>query len=138
MKKHILLVSLAFIFSGPALGQDMKTIDDFLEDNIKSENGSTEVFVGLRCSSIYFMMHSYFDGQKEYAGQFEGLSGLAFEFARRNQDPKEEEFLTNQFMTMIEGYKGRWLKAKAYSGNFNDDVVISRDIATCRSVFIAD
>lgn len=121
----------------PAGAQDMATIDSFIQRNAEATNGGTEVFVGLRCSSLFMLMSIYASNNKleDHAEKFSKSSENAFKFAAHSQDPKNIGYLTGQVELMLEAYKERLLKAKALTGNFSDDKIISADLKTCSDIF---
>ena len=71
----------------------------------------------------------------EYAEKFQKASETALGFALENQKPVNEDYISNQMITMLTAYKERFLKAKALTGNFSDDPVIAADIKTCSDIF---
>ena len=135
--REAVAVLVALGMAASANAQEMAPIDKFIEQNAKATNGGTEVFVGLRCASLFRLMSIYLSDNKmdDEAGRFKGASENAFKFAAGSQEPKNEDYLIGQVKIMLEGYKDRFLKAKALTGNFSDDPVIRADMKTCSDIF---
>lgn len=112
---------------------EMKPIETFVEENIRSTNGSTEVFVGLRCYSLMRLMAIYTEENNmlEDSRRFSGASDIFLMVAQESQIPKDKAYLISQIRIMISAYRDRFLEAKARTGNFSDDPVIRQDMAFC-------
>lgn len=111
----------------------MQPIEKFVYDNSESSNGSTEVFVGLRCYSIFMLMHVYTkdNGLVEYSKKYYDGAQTFLTVAIESQNPKNQDFLTNQIDRMTGLYRERFLEAKARTGNMSDDPIISADLQFC-------
>lgn len=120
-----------------AVPPEMKTIDDFIIANANATNGGTEVFVGLRCSSLYAIMKTYTldNNMKDASEKFGIVSDTALKFAAEHQVPYNEGYLLGQIEIMTDSYVERFLTAKARTGNFGDDEVIKSDLNTCGEIF---
>ena len=129
------LVALSSPISASA--PEMRPIKDFLIENADASNGGTEVFIGLRCSSIFSIMEKYAadNGMADASTKFKEASFAALKFAADNQNPFDKGYISGQMKLMIESYADRFLKSKAMTGNFSDDEVISSDIETCGEIF---
>jgi hypothetical protein len=133
--------ALILVLTGPSAIQaappEMKTIKDFMIANANATNGGTEVFVGLRCSSLYAIMKTYTldNNMKDASEKFAIVSDTALKFAAEHQDPYNEGYLLGQIEIMTNSYVERFLTAKARTGNFGDDEVIKSDINTCGEIF---
>ena len=116
-----------------AQSPEMQPIEKFVYDNSESSNSSTEVFVGLRCYSIFMLMHVYTkdNGLVEYSQKYYDGAQTFLKVAVESQNPKNQEFLTNQIDRMTGLYKERFLEAKARTGNMSDDPIISADLQFC-------
>jgi hypothetical protein len=114
----------------------MKTISEFLQQNTGSTNASSEVFLGLRCLSLFMVLGEYSAaGQMpDVAKNLRAKSIVAFEFVKK-QPPYKEEFVQGQVKMMVDLYTQRVLESKARTGSFSDDDVMKSDIATCGEVF---
>lgn len=133
------LAALIIILGSPpamAAEPEMVPIEDFLAQNLNSQNGGVEVHVGLRCYSLFRIMSVYtannnmVDTSKNYKD-----SSLSFlEMASRAQSPKNQSYLLGQVDIMISSYTSRFLKAKALTGNFSDDPVIAKDMKFCSDI----
>ncbi|NQV95202.1 MAG: hypothetical protein HQ482_08755 [Sphingomonadales bacterium] len=133
--------ALILVLTSPSVIQaappEMKTIDDFIIDNANATNGGTEVFIGLRCSSLYALLSRYTadNNMADAAKVFKDRSGSALEIAMKIQKPYNDEYTKGQLELMGEAYTERFLKAKARTGNFGDDEVIRSDWKTCDELF---
>lgn len=139
MKIQKYLLAFAFLTLPATLrSQEMSTIKKFIQENSKSKNGSTEIFIGLRCSSLYILMGAYTDNNqmKSQSENFRSLSNYALKFAYDNSKDKNIDYLSSQMEIMTSAYKDRFLKSKALTGNFSDDPIISADLDTCSEVFL--
>lgn len=135
--REALAIISALGMDAPAAAQEMAPIDKFIEQNAQATNAGTEVFVGLRCASLFMLISIYAGNNKmdDQAAKFKEASQSAFKFAADSQKPKNDEYLVGQVKIMLEAYKDRFLKAKALTGNFSDDPVINADMKTCLDVF---
>lgn len=115
----------------------MAPIDKFIEDNANSKNGGTEVYVGLRCASLFMLASIYTKNNEmlDESTKFAKASESAFSFAAYSQNPKNNDYLVGQVEIMIKAYKDRFLKAKDLTGNFSDDPIIAADMKTCSDIF---
>ena len=133
--------ALILVLTGPSAIQaappEMKTIKDFMIANANATNGGTEVFIGLRCSSLYAIMKTYTldNNMKDASEKFGFASDTALKFAAEHQKPYNEGYLIGQIEIMTDSYVERFLTAKARTGNFSDDEVIKSDIKTCSEIF---
>lgn len=129
----LVLTSSSAIQAAPP---EMKPIDDFLQQNTGSTNASSEVFLGLRCLSLFMVLGEYSAaGQMpDVAKNLRAKSIVAFEFVKE-QRPYKEEFVKGQVKMMVDLYTQRVLESKARTGSFSDDDVIKADIAICGGIF---
>ena len=133
--------ALILVLTSPSAIQaappEMKTIEDFMIANANATNTGTEVFVGLRCSSLYAIMKTYTldNNMKDASEKFGFASDAALKFAVEHQKPYNEGYLLGQIKIMTDAYVERFLTAKARTGNFSDDEVIKSDIKTCSEIF---
>lgn len=150
-----LLMVLAFALCMPPLvassSVPMKSIDEFLEDNSGATNGSSEVFVGLRCHALHTIFVQYFenssgsdpigsDKEKSLVEMIERLkqsSAGALNFALENRNKATGEFIIGQSKIMVESYADAFVTAKARTGSGVDDPVIQADLKTCGEIFAA-
>ena len=115
---------------------EMQSISRFLEGE-KTPGPTAAQFVSLRCGALLNMLAAYTkdNGLPEKAAQFRTLADVAVASAIKTSKPPSEEFILGQIKLMTEGYTQRWLKAKALTGNFSDDLVIQSDLPVCLKVF---
>lgn len=126
---------LILLCSTPAMAAEpeMEPIESFVQQNANSKNGGVEVYVGLRCYSLFAIM-SYYTGtnnMSDASKKFDETSSIYLEMAAKSQNPKNPAYLVGQAKIMIESYTDRFLKAKARTGNFSDDPVIAKDMKFC-------
>ena len=126
-------------FSVYAEETQMVPIEEFLkgENSDKDEPGdAAKTFVGLRCTSLLLIWSKYLqdNGENELAQKFERSAQLALGLAQSVKS-FDEEYGRAQIRIMVDGYKERWLKAKAMTGNVSDDRIIRSDLAFCGRVF---
>ena len=137
---RIVIAMLAFSVSeARAEETEMVPIEEFLKGESSGANGlgdAAQQFVGLRCGSLYLILAQY--------GKDNGMSDLGEKFSRaaeaalglaRSAKPYSEEYVLTQVAIIMDGYKKRWLKAKAMTGNFSDDRLIKSDIDLCGKIF---
>ena len=133
--------ALILVLTSPSAIQaappEMKPIDDFLLQNETSTNGAAEVFVGLRCLTLYALLSRYTadNNMPDAAKVFKDRSGAALEIVLKFQKPYNDEYTKGQVELIGEAYTERFLKAKARTGNFGDDEVIKSDLKTCGKMF---
>ena len=133
--------ALILVLTSPSAIQaappEMKTIKDFIISNANATNGGTEVFIGLRCSSLYAIMKTYTldNNMKDASEKFGFVSDTALKFAAEHQNPYNEGYLLGQIEIMTDSYVERFLTAKARTGSFGDDEVIKSDLSTCGEIF---
>ena len=135
----IVLATIIFgFFSSGVLAKEleMQPIENFLVKEGKPSDASMQ-FVGLRCAALFSIMSQYgFDNNmKDIGEKFKVASESAIEMAASASHPFNEDFLLGQLKMMMEAYTERWLKAKALTGNFSDDTIISADLNTCTTLF---
>lgn len=136
-----LWAALILVLTSPSAIQaappEMKPIDDFLLQNETSTNGAVEVFVGLRCLTLYALLSRYTadNNMPDAAKVFKDRSGAALKIVMKFQKPFNVEYTNGQVELIGEAYTERGLKAKARTGNFNDDEVIRSDMKTCHEMF---
>lgn len=135
--REVLAFLAALGVASPAAAQEMAPIDKFLEGNANATNGGSEVYVGLRCASLFMLMSIYMKNNEmlDEATKFAKASESAFAFAANSQKPKNDDYLAEQVKIMMPAYRDRFLKAKALTGNFSEDPVIAADMKTCSEVF---
>ena len=127
------LLVMSVSTSAMAAEPEMEPIENFLQQNANSKNGGVEVYVGLRCYSLFKIM-GYYTGTNnmgDAAKKFNDTSNTYLEMAAKSQKPKNPAYLVGQAEIMIESYTDRFLKAKARTGNFSDDPVIAMDMKFC-------
>lgn len=127
------LLIMSVSTSSMAAEPEMEPIENFLQQNADSTNGGLEVYVGLRCYSLFKIM-GYYTGTNNMADaskKFNDASSTYLEMAAKSQNPKNPAYLVGQAKLMIESYTDRFLKAKARTGNFSDDPVIALDMKFC-------
>ncbi len=122
--------------SAMAAEPEMAPIEDFLAQNLNSKNGAVEVHVGLRCYSLFRIMSFYTENNNmaETSKKYKDSSLTFLEMASKAQSPKNQSYLLGQVDIMISSYINRFLKAKALTGNFSDDPVISKDMKFCSDI----
>ena len=140
IKAFAALLALSVTTPLSAAPPEMQPIEKFVMENLESTNGSTEVYIGLRCSSLLRIMSVYTgeNAMADMSKRFSDASNTFLEIARESQNPKNEAFLIGQTKLMIEAYKARFLEAKARTGNFSDDPVIASDFKFCDSLLKGD
>lgn len=116
-----------------AVEPEMEPIENFLRQNSNSKNGVVEVYIGLRCYSLFKIMSYYAEtnNMSKESKEFDETSSIYLEIAAKSQNPKNPAYLVGQAKLMIESYTDRFLKAKARTGNFSDDPVIAEDMKFC-------
>ena len=131
------LILAAISSPAPASSPEMRPITDFIVENGNSTNGGTEVFVGLRCSSLFSILEQYTSNNNmpDASEKYKAASKAALKFALDNQRPFSEEYTVNQLKIMMESYVDRFTTSKARTGNFSDDEVIKSDAKTCGDIF---
>jgi hypothetical protein len=124
--------AICFAATPPA----MEPIEEFLAENVGSDSGGVEVYVGLRCYSLFRVMSIYAkdNNLNEEAERFSEASNTFLQVAENSQNPKNMKYLVSQIKFMIEGYTERFLQSKALTGNFSEDSVIKADMAFCSSL----
>ena len=133
--------ALILVLTSPSAIQaappEMKPINDFLLQNETSTNGAVEVFVGLRCLTLYGLLSQYTadNNMADAAKVFKERSGTALGIVMKFQKPYNDEYTRGQVELIGEAYTERFLKAKARTGNFGDDEVIKSDLKTCGEMF---
>jgi hypothetical protein len=133
--------ALILVLTSPSVLQaappEMKPIDDFLLQNETSTNGAVEVFVGLRCLTLYGLLSRYTadNNMADAAKVFKERSGTALGIVMKFQKPYNDEYTRGQVELIGEAYTERFLQAKARTGNFGDDEVIKSDLKTCGEMF---
>ena len=138
-EKIIIIFMLSFSFSAYAEDTEMVPIEEFLksEGSGKDEFGdAAKTFVGLRCTSLYLIWSSLLrdSGENDLAQKFDRIAELALGLAQ-SVKPFNEDYSRAQIRIMVDGYKDRWLKAKAMTGNASDDQVIRSDMHVCAQIF---
>jgi hypothetical protein len=129
-------------------GAQMKSIGEFLAGNSASTNGSSEVFVGLRCHALYTIFSVHFDHNSgndlgtekakirgEVIEQLKQSSAAAINFALENRNKATSQFILGQSKIMIDSYADAFATAKARTGSGVDDPVIAADLKTCGELF---
>ncbi len=126
---------LILLGSTPAMAAEpeMEPIENFLQQNANSKNGGVEVYIGLRCYSLFKIMSYYAEtnNMADMSKKFDDASSTYLEIAAKIQNPKNQSYLVGQAKIMIESYTDRFLTAKARTGNFSDDPVIAQDMKFC-------
>jgi hypothetical protein len=122
--------------------QEMVTIEKYIEQNQNNfqRNPTSLRFVFLRCATLFFMvgggLEKNSDPNVQAAGKKYFESGTKFLSAVAEvAKPFNEEFVVNQAKIMTAAYQERWDRAKALSGNPNDDPVIRSDTQTCWALY---
>lgn len=133
----VFLALWAFMGPAPSIAQEMSTIDNFIYQNRGSNNKLTEMFVGLRCSSVYKMMSIYLkeNNINDLSKKYDEASDAALMFAYENREKSTVDYMGGQIKIMSVAYAERFLRAKALTGNGTDDDVIEADIKTCGMIF---
>lgn len=92
--------------------QEMTPIDKFIGENANSKNVGIEVFVGLRCSSLFTVLRVYLENNKmlEASKKFEAGSHSALKFAIENAPKNSEKYLTEQLKFITSAYTEIFLK----------------------------
>ena len=141
--KNVVRIAIAFMpllsFSTYAEETQMVPIEEFLksENSGKDELGdATKSFVGLRCTSLMLIWSKFLrdNGKNDLSQEFERSAELALGLAK-SVKLFNEEYGREQIRIMVGGYKERWLKAKAMTGNVSDDRLIKSDMLLCRQIF---
>lgn len=130
------LLIMAGSSSAMAAEPEMEPIESFLQQNLNSTNGGVEVYVGLRCYSLFRLMSYYTENNNllEQSKELKDSSEIFLQIAKESQNPKNESYLLGQIEIMIPSYVDRFLVAKARTGNFSDDQVIAKDMKFCSSI----
>ena len=107
MRAWLSILILA-ILSSPAgaSSPEMRPIKDFIAENRNSTNGGTEVFVGLRCLSLFSILQQYTfnNNMSDASDKYKDASEAALKFALDNQNPYNEEYTVSQLKIMMESY----------------------------------
>jgi len=116
---------------------EMKSIIEFLEvENRNSTGGENPAhlqFVGLRCTALFSILTRYLydNNLSDMAKKFEGAQQTALAAVLEDNSPPSQNFIESQLRIMISAYVDRWQKAKALTGSWSADPIISSDLTTC-------
>jgi hypothetical protein len=130
------LIGMLLTANTLAIETEMQPIAKFLEGESTLSDAGVQ-FVGLRCFALFSILSAYSNdnGMPDKGARFEKAGDVALARAIEASKRLNQDFLQGQIKLMVDGYTQRWLKAKALTGNFSDDSVISADLPVCTGLF---
>jgi hypothetical protein len=140
MKPTIAVCAMLAFCLGPfatqnCAAQEMATIEKYIEQNQNNRNPTAFRFVFLRCYTLFLMVGNAAENNPDPRFKAVGKihHGAADKFfdALYGIKPYDKQYMENQAKIMATAYAERWDRAKALTGNSNDDPIIASDAKTC-------
>lgn len=132
----IILIIIFMVGSRTSYAIEMQTIDKYISQNDFQKNPGASRFIFMRCASLYTLIGASFISNQETKQIAQKLiaDGEKILDTLIKQNPLDKKYINDQAILMLEGYKERFLKAKALTGNFSDDPIIKADTQTCEFI----